>query len=228
MIQPKWVNSHRQADLVRLFVEGGNNCLLGHKNCPIPEHYLHTKYKLSSIAKAVDARCFNSNGDVLKDENGNELYITVYESESVVETKQSLVTQYELLSDNAIKYWQSDDREQTQIEWKRERKAIHSLNESSLPIRGRFNNISSVIYHESQPIYYLESIGMNGLTLKPFALVKMASSYQRLYVDLGNSLRGISKNRKRKAIRYHKPLPSQADEAISIKVSEAVKHYLNY
>jgi hypothetical protein len=228
MTKPKWVNPTRQAELVRLFVEGGNNCLLGHKNCPIPEHYLHVKYKLSTIAKAVNARCFDSNGNTLTDGNGNELYITVYESEKVIEQNQSLVTQYELLSDNAIKYWQADDRQQTQLEWKAERKAIHSLNESSLPLRGRFSNISSVIWHESQPIYYLESIGMNGLTLKPFALVKMASSYQRLYVDLGDSLRSISKNRKRKAIRYHKPLPSQADEIISTKVGEAVKHYLNY
>jgi len=64
------------------------------------------------------------------------------------------------------KYWQADDRQQTQLEWKAERKAIHSLNESSLPLRGRFSNISSVIWHENQPICYLESIGMNGFDVK--------------------------------------------------------------
>ena len=42
---------------------------------------------------------------------------------------------------------------------------------------------------------------MNGLTLKPFAKVKLSSSYEYLYVDLGTSLRAVSKNKKRKAIR---------------------------
>jgi hypothetical protein len=69
---------------------------------------------------------------------------------------------------------------------------------------------------------------MNGLTLKPFALVKLASSNQQLYIDLGTSLRGVSKNRKRKAIRYHKPLPSQVNEMVTKLVGEAVKDYLKY
>ena len=227
-MKPKWVTKKRQRELVSLFIEGGNNCLLGHNNCPIPEHYLHTETKINSIAKAVDVRCFDSNGNVLTDSNGNVLYITVYESENVIQQTHKLVTKYELQSDNAIKNWVSDDRQANQAIWKRERKAIHSLNERSYPLRGRFNNISSVIFHESQPIYYLEHIGMNGLTLKPFALVKLASSNQQLYVDLGTSLRGVSKNRKRKAIRYHKPLPSQASEMVTKLVGEAVKDYLKY
>jgi hypothetical protein len=180
------------------------------------------------VAKAVEVRCFDSNGNVLTDSNGNVLYITVYESENVIQQTHKLVTKYELLSDNAIKNWVSDDRQANQAIWKRERKAIHSLNERSYPLRGRFNNISSVIFHESQPIYYLEHIGMNGLTLKPFALVKLASSNQQLYIDLGTSLRGVSKNRKRKAIRYHKPLPSQVNEMVTKLVGEAVKDYLKY
>lgn len=227
-MKPKWVTKKRQRELVRLFIEGGNNCLSGHKNCPIPEHYLHTETKINSVAKAVDVRCFDSNGNVLTDSNGNVLYITVYESENVIQQTHKLVTKYELLSDNAIKNWVSDDRQANQAIWERERKAIHALNERSYPLRGRFNNVSSVIFHESQPIYYLEHIGMNGLTLKPFALVKLASSNQQLYIDLGTSLRGVSKNRKRKAIRYHKPLPSQANEMVTRLVGEAVKDYLKY
>ena len=105
---------------------------------------------------------------------------------------------------------------------------MHSLNEKRLPLRGRFNNISSEIWHSQQPIYYLESMGMNGLTLKPFAKVKLSSSYQHLYVDLGESLRGISKNRKRKAVRYNKPLPQQTSDVVSQLIFEAVNHYLNH
>jgi len=55
---------------------------------------------------------------------------------------------------------------------KQKRKLMHSLHEKNLPIRGRFNNISSEIWHNQQPVYYLESLGMDGLKLKPFAKVK--------------------------------------------------------
>jgi len=68
---------------------------------------------------------------------------------------------------------------------------------------------------------------MNGLTCKPFAKVKIASSYYHLYIDLGDCLKSISKNRKRKAIRYHKPLPQSVDELINDKIANAVKHYLS-
>jgi len=98
----------------------------------------------------------------------------------------------------------------------------------TLPMRGRFNGVSSDIWHDSQPIYYLESMGMDCLKLKPFAKVKLSSSYQHLYVDLGDSLKSVSKNRKRKAIRYNKPLPQSANDIVSKLIIEAVKDYLNY
>jgi len=69
---------------------------------------------------------------------------------------------------------------------------------------------------------------MDCLKLKPFALVKLSSSYQHLYIDLGESLKNISKNRKRKAIRYHKPLPQSANDVVSKLIIEAVKDYLKY
>jgi hypothetical protein len=135
---------------------------------------------------------------------------------------------YEIFIEGLIDDWKADDREQAKLDWQAERRLMHSLNEKQLPLTGRFNNISSEIWHESQPLYYLESMGMNGLTLKPFAKVKLSSSYQHLYIDLGESLRGISKNRKRKAIRYNKPLPQQASEIVSKLIWESVRRYLNY
>ncbi len=227
-MKAKWSTPIRQAHLVSLFVESGLKCQQGHTNCPILEHYLHTESKISSVAKAVEVRCYDTNGNVLRDKDGYELYLTVYQSEPVLETKQTLVTQYELLSETAIDNWIADDRQQRHFEWKAESKAMHSLNEKRLPLRGRFNNISSEIWHNSQPIFYLESLGMDGLRLKPFAKVKLSSSYQHLYVDLGESLRGISKNKKRKAIRYHKPLPAETETKVSQLIMEAVKHYLKY
>jgi len=228
MTKPKWITSERQTCLVRLFTESGNKCLLGHVNCPILEHYAHTERKLSSVAKAVDVRCFDSNGNVLKDKDGNELFITVYQSQPVIESETELVTQYELLSENAIDGWKADTRAQTRLDWLAERRDMHSLGERKAPLRGRFNNISADIWHDKQPIFYIEALGMSGVTLTPFAKVKLSSSYMRLHVDLKDSLRGISKNKRRKAIRYGKPLPKSVDNRIADKVWESVKHYLNY
>jgi hypothetical protein len=117
--------------------------------------------------------------------------------------------------------WQADDREQASLEWQAERKAIHSLGERRLPIRGQFNNISKDLWFDKQPLFYIENIGVSGVTLKPFARVKLSSSYMRLYVDLTESLQGVSKNKKRKAIRYGKL------NSITAIVSQAVLDYLN-
>jgi hypothetical protein len=136
--------------------------------------------------------------------------------------------QYETDIHRIISNWVADDRESNKYAWQAERKALHTLNEKRLPLRGRFNNVSSTIWHENQPLYYLENIGMNGLTLKPYARVKISSSFVHLYVDLGDNLRSMSKHKKRKVIRYHKPLPSQVNEIISRLITQAVKHYLNY
>jgi hypothetical protein len=128
---------------------------------------------------------------------------------------------YEIYIERLIDDWQAEDRQQATLEWKAERQAMHSLGERKLPLRGQFNNISMDIWHDKQPLFYVESIGVSGITLKPFAKVKLSSSYMRLYIDLGESLRGVSKNKKRKAIRYGKL------NSITAIVSQAVIDYLN-
>lgn len=134
---------------------------------------------------------------------------------------------YEVFIEGLIEDWQAEDRAEARFSWLAERKALHSLGERRLPLRGRFNNISMDIFHDNQPLYYLEALGMNGLKLKPFARVKIGSSYMRLYIDLGDSLRGISKNRKRKAIRYAKPLPKAIETRVLELVRLAVRDYLS-
>ena len=135
---------------------------------------------------------------------------------------------YEVYIEALIDNWQAEDREQARLDWEAESKALHSLGERSYPIAGRFNNISMDIFFAQQPLYYLEGLGIDGLKLQPFARVKLASSYMRLYVSLGDNLRGTSKNKRRKAIRYGKELPKSIQERIAEKVSLAVRDYLNH
>jgi hypothetical protein len=133
---------------------------------------------------------------------------------------------YQLFIEGLIKDWQSYDREERQANWQAERIALHQLAEPKEPLRGRFSAISKDIWRAEQPLFYLESLGISGLTFKPFAKIRVSSSYMRLHVNLGDSLKPVSKARRRKAIRYGKPLPKSIEENINKLIGEAVRHYL--
>ena len=135
---------------------------------------------------------------------------------------------YYLYSELLIKDWKHLDRELSNALWQAERKALHQLGERSYPVRGQFSAISRDIYAGNQPLYYLEGQAVSGITLTPFVRVRLASSYIRLYVDLGEALRQVSKSQRRKAIRYGKALPKSVERAISSKVLEAVKDYYSH
>ena len=135
---------------------------------------------------------------------------------------------YEARIKPIIADWKHLDKEQSQADWEVERKALHSLGERSYPIRGQFSAVSRDIYAENQPLYYFEGQAVSGLTFEPFVRVRIASSYIRLYVDLGEALRQVSKSQRRKAIRYGKPLPPTTRVAIMRKVMEAVKDYYSH
>jgi hypothetical protein len=128
---------------------------------------------------------------------------------------------YEVYIERLIDDWKEIDR----YDWLLERKAMHSLGERRYSA-GRFNSISMDIFHDKQPLFYREALGISGLTLTPFAKVRIGSSYMRLYVDLGESLRGTSKNSRRKAMRYGKQLPQSIENRISDIVWQAVRDYL--
>ena len=133
---------------------------------------------------------------------------------------------YYLYTEILIRDWKQLDRDDRLAEWEAERKAIHSLGERTYPIRGRFSAISRDIFASQQPLYYLDGPSVSGLTLMPFVMVRLASSYMRLFVDLGIELRQVSKSKRRKAIRYGKPLPQETEAIIRRKVLEAVRDYI--
>jgi len=128
---------------------------------------------------------------------------------------------YEIFIEDLIGDWVSDDRAQRLAEWQAERKAIHSLGERRLPLRGQFSAIGKDVFYGNQPQFYLLELGMSGLTYKPFARVRLASSFMHLHVNLGDTLKKVSKNKRRKAIRYGK-----IDRQIQELCKSAVKDYL--
>ncbi len=133
---------------------------------------------------------------------------------------------YSIYIELLIRDWQQSDRDDRLALWQAEQRAMHSLGERTYPATGRFNAVSRDIYHDSQPLYYFQGQSVSGLTLLPFVMVRIASSYMRLFVDLGTELRQVSKSKRRKAIRYGKPLPQETEAIIRRKVLEAVRDYL--
>lgn len=132
---------------------------------------------------------------------------------------------YDPFSEALIGDWKADDRAEREAEWKALERAMHGLAERG-PIRGQFNAIGRDIFFGQQPQYYLEGVGVSGLTFRPFAKVRLASGYVCLFVDLGDTLRKVSKAKRRKAIRYGKPLPQAIVEQVNEACSRAVRDYL--
>ena len=131
---------------------------------------------------------------------------------------------YVPFTEGLIQDWIGDDRAERQALWQAEQRAMHFLNERG-KAKGRFDAIAKDVFYAKQPLYYVEGLGISGLTFKPFAKVRLASSFTCLHVDISHAVKGISKNRKRKAIRYGK-LPYELWNTIDQACSLAVKHYL--
>lgn len=133
---------------------------------------------------------------------------------------------YEVFIEYLIDDWKADDRAQRAADWKAVQRQIHSLGERKYPLHGEFNNIGMDVFYASQPQYYYIGLGISGLTFKPFAEVRLSSSYVKLHVDIGKALKGLSKSKKRKTIRYGIPLPDGVHNNIIQVCNLAVRHYL--
>ncbi|MBA7667305.1 hypothetical protein ES703_75392 [subsurface metagenome] len=227
MEKPKWATPSRQAYLVKLWAEYGNKCLYGHTTCPIASHYVYLEPKAVAIAVPIKLACFDSEGNPRK-VDGKQVYLTVYGSKTIATQVKKLARLYEVKSELAIKDWKAEDRQQDSIDWLEERKFLHSLAERRLPIRGQFSNIAKDVFYNEQPSFYLLGLGVSGLTFKPFARIRLASSYLHLFIDIGDTLKGVGKNKRRKAIRYGKALPVEKQRELDQVCKLAVTHYLEH
>ena len=200
---PKWASAERQAQLIELWAEYGNRCLLGHTACEVYEHYIHHKPKPLFGVKAKLVKCIDRYGNPILDYNGKPLMAVQYNPVPHWVTIPEVIRLYDLKLTHIIGDWIAEDRQAKAYERKAIARLLHTIPEVG-KLRGRFSAISRDIYHESQPIYFIECLGISGLTFKPFAKVRIASSYTRLFVDLQAPLVRVSKNRKRKYLRYGK------------------------
>ena len=136
------------------------------------------------------------------------------------------VHHYEPYAEAIIKDWLADDREARAYLLRLQRQALHRLPERGA-IRGAFSAISRDIYFETQPQYFMEAIGISAVNFHPFAKIRIASSYTRLHVDLGEAFKGLSKNKRRKVVRYSQAFPVPIAKQIEYICNRAIAHYLS-
>jgi len=130
------------------------------------------------------------------------------------------------LTHSVIMDWVRDDLEGKRYEQRLADRELHRLNERGA-LRGHFNAISRSIFFDNQPMYELQGLGVSGLTFRPFAKVRIASSLVSLHVDITEALKPLSKCKKRKVIRYGKPIPSEILANVSEACALAVSRYLS-
>ena len=223
---PKWATNERQAQMLDLWAKYGNRCLLGHTACDDFEHYIYHKPKPLFGIKPKPIKCVDRYGNPILDNNGQPLWTVEYKLIPDWVTTPEVIRLYGLKLAEVIGDWIAEDRQAKAYERKAISRLLHTLSEVGA-LRGQFNAISRDIYHESQPTYFIECLGISGLTFKPFAKVRIASSYVRLHVDLKAPLTSVSKNRKRKFIRYGKGLPPEVAKEVELTCNRAIAHYLS-
>jgi hypothetical protein len=236
MNTPKWVNPVRQNYLVGLWLKHGNRCRLGHLNCAIASHYAVSESKLVRVINGKDFKCYDSSGNLLLDRFGNPTIRHTFEIKTqridfklvqIVTNDDGLEhyrSQYEIESDKLVKDWSQSERENTLALNRYEYDIRHNLKDR-LPLRGQFSGIAQEVYYDNCSMYKVESIGIDGLTFKPFAKIRLTSSGDCLYVDLTDCLKGLSAHKRRKILRYAKN--DTLSNYIDTACNQAVKDYLS-
>lgn len=219
---PKWATPSRQRHLLRLWAKYGNRCSQGHYLCLDREHYLRTRTRVVTIAVPAPKGVEDKRTGLLKP----GVFLMLWKPKVVVESRKVLTFMgaygsplYEEKAEEYIRYWVEDDRAQRDAEWRRQRVTLHHVPDARFR-QGQFDTIRREQFLEAQPPYYLEATGIDALTYRPIAKVRIPSTPIRLFVDIDEALQGTSKNKRHKAVRYGK-----LSKAAYTMIEEAVKDW---
>jgi hypothetical protein len=226
----KWVTPNRFQHLVDLFPRYGNRCLQGHLNCPVKGHYVEEVSIAMCYAVVRDVPCVDKYGNTQRDEHGDIVYTQAYGVKLATGKDRAVRcrpnTLYEKLTAEIVRDWVRDDCEARAYLRKLEARGLHSFTSESGSLRGSFNAISRTIYCDNQPMFQILGLGVDALTFRPYAKVRVAGSIVALHVYLADALKPLSKCKRRKVVRYGKPMPPEMMALVSEEANKAVRHYL--
>ncbi len=127
--------------------------------------------------------------------------------------------------EDLVEQWVRDDREYRAGRWQAEQERIHRADPATKPPYGQ--RFDPVARHEflahKQPTFYMVGVGPNALTHHRTAIIKVPSTPIRLHVDVDDVR--LSKNARRKNIRYGKGFAPEVKAGIDRLCFEAVKDY---
>jgi len=124
-----------------------------------------------------------------------------------------------------IYMWKALDREEREEAWRREKKRLHSLPE--ILKRGPFDSIAREEYLAERPVWKIEAVGVGAFTFRRVARVEIPALEKMIWVDLAGVDEGLSKNARRKLVRYKQgKLPTELEETVFARCARAVKQYL--
>lgn len=194
--KPMWVTPERQQHLLRLWQEYGNQCLLGHRVCPEMSHYLKPRQR--SIA---------------------------YGNSSVVFTEYQVKRLIDVVWAETVHYWTIDDRSQREYAWKLEQRELHRTGEIG-KFKRRFDPVERDVFSQQQPSYYMLGLGMDGVTHRQIAIVRVAGTYVHLHVDVSSAVVTLAKSKRRRLVRRGGQPPVEVQKAIESLCFEAVQDYM--
>lgn len=127
--------------------------------------------------------------------------------------------------EEAIRVWIAHDREQREALWRAERRRLHS--QPQILRRGEFDSIAREIFLADRPLWDIEAVGVGAFTFRRVLKVKIPGVGQVIWVNLPSG-GVVSKNRKRRFLRYGKGSLPEADEDLMFRVvSQAVQRALS-
>lgn len=123
-------------------------------------------------------------------------------------------------TDGLVRDWVADDREARGYEQRlAERYTGRAPDESGVWGR-QFDPVARMAFAQQQPPFYLEAVGVDGLTFHRIAKVRVPSTPVRLFVDVSGAKDKPSQNARRKWRRYGKPLPPTVRELCQAAVRD--------
>ena len=135
------------------------------------------------------------------------------------------LTYYRKMSEGAIDAWKADDREERSQLRKLEAEHIHD------GTYGRwgsdFDPVTRDVYYQERPTYYMMGFGVSAESKQRIAVIRVPSTYIRLYVNVAPAFQdvSISRNKRRKMARYQSGPPAPVWERIDTLCSQAVQEY---
>jgi len=124
-----------------------------------------------------------------------------------------------------IKDWVDDDRGERAELWRKEQREMHRLNERRWK-KCQFDAVARDVFLQQQPDYYLEGVGISGLTFTRIAKVRVPSMPVRLFVDVADSKlpKKLGQNARKRA-RRQAALQIGEDKSIDTMCRKAVQHF---